>query len=197
MARARLAGIARRRGRPLRPDEHVNWQVWGHADHGHRPLWRTFLTEQRALLRELDELEQAIASVRAPVLVLADPKDPVVPFETARLLARALPDVRLQLVEGAGHHLPRRASAVVADAIVAFLAAAQITDVHDHSVSRDVNSSRVLSVLVGRAGTRRAPVPGSRMKGRNRWQIPVTTVRAASQPGRGEARRPRCGHASG
>jgi pimeloyl-ACP methyl ester carboxylesterase len=135
MARARLAGIARRRGRPLRPDEHVNWQVWGHAGHGHRPLWRTFLTEQRALLRELDELEHAIASVRAPVLVLADPKDTVVPFETARLLARALPDVRLQLVEGAGHHLPRRASAVVADAIVAFLATAQITDVPDHSVS--------------------------------------------------------------
>jgi len=127
MARARLAGIARRRGRPLRPDEHVNWQVWGDAGRGHRPLWRTFLTEQRALLRELDELELAIASVRAPVLVLADPKDTVVPFETARRLARALPDARLQLVEGAGHHLPRRAAAVVADAIVAFLAAAEIT----------------------------------------------------------------------
>ena len=152
MARARLAGIARRRGRPLRPDEHVNWQVWGHAGHGHRPLWRTFLIEQRALLRELGELEHAIASVRAPVLVLADPKDTVVPFETARLLARALPDARLQLVEGAGHHLPRRASAVVANAIVTFLAAAQINDIPDHSVSRDVNSSRVLSVLVGRAG---------------------------------------------
>jgi pimeloyl-ACP methyl ester carboxylesterase len=129
MARARLAGIARRRGRPLDPDEHVNWQVWGHAGGGHRPLWRTFLTEQRALLRELGELEDAIASVRAPVLVLADPKDTVVPFETARELARALPDARLQLVAGAGHHLPRRAPQAVAGAIVAFLAAAQITDV--------------------------------------------------------------------
>ncbi len=127
MARARLARIARRRGRPLRPDEHVNWQVWGHAGRGRRPLWRTFLTEQRTLLCELDELEHAIASVRAPVLVLADPKDTVVPFETARRLARALPDARLQLVEGAGHHLPRRAAAVVADAIVAFLAAAEIS----------------------------------------------------------------------
>src|SRR6266699_3142923 len=129
MARARLARIARRRGRPLQPDEHVNWQVWGHAGRGRRPLWRTFLTEQRALLRELDELEQAIASVRAPVLVLADPKDTVVPFDTARRLACALPDARLQLVEGAGHHLPRRAAETVADAIAAFLAAAQITDV--------------------------------------------------------------------
>ena len=129
MARARLARIARRRGRPLRPDEHVNWQVWGHAGRGHRPLWRTFLTEQRALLRELGELEHAIASVRAPVLVLADPKDTLVPFETARRLARTLPDARLQSVEGAGHHLPRRAPEVVADAIVAFLAAARNTDV--------------------------------------------------------------------
>ena len=129
MARARLARIARRRGRPLRPDEHVNWQVWGHAGHGHRPLWRTFLTEQRALLRELGALEDAIASVRAPVLVLADPRDTIVPFETARRLVCALPDARLQLVVGAGHHLPRRAPEAVADAIVAFLAAAQITDV--------------------------------------------------------------------
>jgi pimeloyl-ACP methyl ester carboxylesterase len=128
MARARLAALARRRGRPVRPDEHVNWQVWGHAGHGRHPLWRTFLTEQRAMLRELEELERAIASVRAPVLVLADPEDAVVSFETARRLTRALPDARLQLVEGAGHHLPRRAAAVVADAIVAFLAAAQITD---------------------------------------------------------------------
>jgi pimeloyl-ACP methyl ester carboxylesterase len=129
MARARLAGIARRRGRPLHPDEYANWQVWGDADRGHRPQWRTFLTEQRALLRELGELDRAIASVRAPVLVLADPKDAVVPFDTARRLARALPDAQLQLVEGAGHHLPRRAPEAVADAIVAFLAAAQITDV--------------------------------------------------------------------
>jgi pimeloyl-ACP methyl ester carboxylesterase len=129
LARARLAGIARRRGRSLRPDEHVNWQVWGHAGYGRHPLWRTFLTEQRALLRELGELEHALASVRAPVLVLADPGDTVVPVETARRLARALPDARLQLVDGAGHHLPRRAPQVVADAIVAFLTTAQITDI--------------------------------------------------------------------
>src|SRR5580704_15873207 len=129
IARARLAGIARRRGRPLEADEHANWQVWGHAGHGHHPLWRTFLTEQRALLRELDALEHAIGSVRVPVLVLADPRDAVVPFETARRLVCALPDAHLQVVEGAGHHLPRRAAAAVADAIVAFLAAAQITDV--------------------------------------------------------------------
>jgi pimeloyl-ACP methyl ester carboxylesterase len=122
MARARLARIRRRRGRPLRPDEHVNWQVWGRAGREYRPLWRTFLTEQRALLRELGELESAIASVQAPVLLLADPEDTQVPVGTARRLVQILPDARLQLVQGAGHHLPRRAPDVVADAIVTFLA---------------------------------------------------------------------------
>jgi pimeloyl-ACP methyl ester carboxylesterase len=122
MARARLARIRRRRGRPLRPDEHVNWQVWGHAGPEYRPLWRTFLTEQRALLRELGELESAIPSVQAPVLLLADPEDTQVPIGTARRLVQTLPDARLQLVQGAGHHLPRRAPDVIADAIVTFLA---------------------------------------------------------------------------
>jgi pimeloyl-ACP methyl ester carboxylesterase len=125
IARARLAWLGRRRGGALRPDEHVNWQVWGHAGHGQGALWRTFLAEQRALLRELGELERALGSVQAPVLLLADPRDTLVPIDTARRLARALPDARLQLVHGAGHHLPRRAPDAVADAIAAFLAATE------------------------------------------------------------------------
>jgi 3-oxoadipate enol-lactonase len=79
IARARLARIRRRRGRLIRPDEHVNWQVWAGTDREYRPLWRTFLTEQRALLRELGELESAIPAVQAPVLLLADPDDTQVP----------------------------------------------------------------------------------------------------------------------
>jgi pimeloyl-ACP methyl ester carboxylesterase len=63
--------------------------------------------------------------VQVPVLLLADPRDTLVPVETARRLARDLPDARLQLVEGSGHHLPRRAPDAVADAIVAFLTAAE------------------------------------------------------------------------
>ena len=101
----------------------MNWQVWGHKDSGRGALWRTFLTEQRALLRELDELERALPTVEVPALVLADPQDTLVPLETARCLAQLLPDARLQVINGAGHHLPRRASGAVADAICAFLAA--------------------------------------------------------------------------
>ena len=120
-ARARLARIARLRGRPLAPDEHVNWHIWGNAQRQNGPLWRTFLTEQRALVGELDELVSVLPSVTAPVLLLADPQDTLVPIDTARRLEQALPDARLRLVEGPGHHLPRRAAGTVAEAIVTFL----------------------------------------------------------------------------
>jgi pimeloyl-ACP methyl ester carboxylesterase/uncharacterized membrane protein YbhN (UPF0104 family) len=123
IARARLDMARRWAGRSLRPEEHVNWQVWGHEANCRGTLWRTFLTEQRALLRELDELERALPSIEVPVLVLADPRDMLVPIETARCLAKSLPHARLQLISGAGHHLPRRAAGAVTDAITAFLAA--------------------------------------------------------------------------
>jgi pimeloyl-ACP methyl ester carboxylesterase len=123
IARVWLAWITWLRGRPLDPDEHVNWRVWADASRGGARLWRTFLAEQRAMVRELDELVAAVPSVRAPVLLLADPDDALVPFHTARQLARALPDARLRLVRGAGHHLPRRAPAAVAEAITECVAA--------------------------------------------------------------------------
>ncbi len=127
IARARLAWITWLRDRPLTLGEHVNWQVWAHASREKGRLWRTFLAEQRALLRELDELAAVLPSVQAPALVLADPNDKVVPLRTAHRLARALPHCRLRLIEGAGHHLPRRAPGPVADAITAFLAAIDST----------------------------------------------------------------------
>jgi uncharacterized protein (TIRG00374 family) len=122
IARARLGWLRRRHGRPLYPGESASLQVWGDAGKGDWPLWRTFLIEQRALLFELAELEAAAEAVRVPVLLIADPADRVVPVKTSHRLAAMLPDARLILVEGAGHHLPRRAPRVVADAITEFLA---------------------------------------------------------------------------
>jgi pimeloyl-ACP methyl ester carboxylesterase len=124
IARACLAAITRRRGRPPGPGEHVSWQIWAQGRRDRGRLWRTFLAEQRALLRELDDLAAAVPTIPAPVLLLADPADPIVPARTAHRLAHALPHARLQLIPGAGHHLPRRAAAVVAGAIVEFLAPA-------------------------------------------------------------------------
>jgi pimeloyl-ACP methyl ester carboxylesterase/uncharacterized membrane protein YbhN (UPF0104 family) len=124
IARVRLAWLRRRQGRPLYPGESASLQVWADAGGSPRwPGWRTFLIEQRALLRELGELEAAVESVRVPVLLIADPADRVVPVKTSHQLAGMLPDARLLLVSGAGHHLPRRAPRAVADAITQFLAA--------------------------------------------------------------------------
>jgi pimeloyl-ACP methyl ester carboxylesterase/uncharacterized membrane protein YbhN (UPF0104 family) len=122
IARVRLAWLRWRHGRPLYPHESASLQVWGQPDKSGWPLWRTFLIEQRALLRELGDLEAAAGSIRVPVLLIADPADRVVPVKTSHQLTDLLPDSRLILVEGAGHHLPRRAPRAVADAIAAFLA---------------------------------------------------------------------------
>jgi pimeloyl-ACP methyl ester carboxylesterase len=123
LARARLAGITRRRGRPITADEHVNWHIWGHAHHDHGPLWRSFLTEQRALVRELDGLTASLADVAQPALLIADPDDTLIPISTTHRLAAALPDARVQLLSQIGHHLPRRGAAQIAAAITDFLAA--------------------------------------------------------------------------
>jgi pimeloyl-ACP methyl ester carboxylesterase len=122
LARARLAAIGRGQGRPIAADEYVYWQIWGAASHDHGPTWRSFLTEQRALVNEIDGLSASLAAVTQPVLLIADSQDMVVPVATAYQLAAALPDSRVQLLDGAGHHLPRRAAPEVAAAIAAFLA---------------------------------------------------------------------------
>jgi pimeloyl-ACP methyl ester carboxylesterase len=121
LARAALTRIARRRGRPIDSDEYVNWDIWGNSRHDHGPLWRSFLTEQRALVAELDDLTSSLAGIERPALVLADPQDTLIPVETAHELAARLPAARLQLLDDIGHHLPRRGAAQIAAAIVRFL----------------------------------------------------------------------------
>jgi 3-oxoadipate enol-lactonase len=123
LARARLAGIAWLRRRPIAADEHVNWHIWGHAHRDHGPLWRSFLTEQRALAGELGGLTASLVGVTQPALLLANPHDTVIPVSTTHQLAAVLPDARVQLVNQIGHHLPRRGAPQIAAAIVQFLAA--------------------------------------------------------------------------
>jgi pimeloyl-ACP methyl ester carboxylesterase len=113
--------VARLRRRPLAADEFVNLQTWGYAHHDHGPLWRSFLTEQRALMRELDQLSASLPELTQPVLLMADAHDSIIPVRATRRLAAALPDARVELLNGAGHHLPRRAAPRIADAIAAFL----------------------------------------------------------------------------
>jgi uncharacterized protein (TIRG00374 family) len=123
IARVRLAWLRRREGRPLDPGESLSLQVWGEASDARNPRWRAFLTEQRALLGELAELEGALPSIGAPVLLLADPADQIVPIMTAQRLVSELPHAELRLISDAGHHLPRRAPDAVVEAITEFLTA--------------------------------------------------------------------------
>ena len=122
LARARLAAIAALRRRPIAADEHVNWHIWGHAHCDHGPVWRSFLTEQRALVGEIGGITASLASVAQPVLLVADPHDTLIPVSTTHQLAAVLPDARVRLVDQIGHHLPRRGAAQVAAAIAEFLA---------------------------------------------------------------------------
>jgi len=121
LARGVLTGARRLRGRPLAADEHVNWQTWAGAHHDHGPVWRSFLTEQRALVRDLAGLTVALPAVTQPDLLAADPSDMNVPVRSTRQLAAALPDARVELLAGHGHHLPRRAAPEIAAAITGFL----------------------------------------------------------------------------
>ncbi len=121
IARLRLRRIARRLGSELVMRRYVNWFVWGYTSWEHGSLWRTFLAEQRALVRGADHLAAVAAAVRAPVLLVSDPSDTMVPFRTTVALSKSLPDTRLHLLEGAGHHLPMRAPDRVAQEIVTFL----------------------------------------------------------------------------
>jgi pimeloyl-ACP methyl ester carboxylesterase len=121
LARARLAVIARQR--QAAASEHVNWHIWASAHHDHGPVWRSFLTEQRALITELPGLTARLPDIAQPVLLLADPHDTLIPVQATHQLAAALPDARVELLSGTGHHLPRRGAAQTAAQLIQFLTA--------------------------------------------------------------------------
>ena len=120
-ARLTLRLLARRQGWERAVRRHVNWYVWGFTAWDNGSLWRTFLAEQKALVREAGAFAALAASVRVPALIMADPRDPLVPVRTAVALSRVLPDARLRRIDRAGHHLPMRAPEEVAREIVTFL----------------------------------------------------------------------------
>ena len=120
-ARRRLAWLRRKSSGPIQPHEHLNLEAWGNARHENGAMWRTFLTEQRELTNNLDQLESRLAGTDVPALVIADPADKMIPVQTSRVLAEQLPRSRLALVPEGGHHLPRRNPAAVADEVTRFV----------------------------------------------------------------------------
>lgn len=70
----------------------------------HRAVWRSFLTEQRALLRELPTINAALPSVTLPTQVIAATQDRVIPDRTPAALLSTLPQASRADIEG-GHDL--------------------------------------------------------------------------------------------
>ena len=85
--------------------------------------WRSFLSEQRELVRRLGQLIARLDAIEAPTLIIADPADSVVPVATAHKLSERLTDSRLELVADGGHSLPKTIPDTIAAAIAAHVAA--------------------------------------------------------------------------
>ncbi|MGH9102474.1 MAG: alpha/beta fold hydrolase [Acidimicrobiales bacterium] len=78
--------------------------------------WRSFVTEQRALLREAAGIEAALGEVAAPAVVVGGTRDRLVPARSVRALAGALPVAELRWLDG-GHLLPWEAPARLAEVV--------------------------------------------------------------------------------
>jgi pimeloyl-ACP methyl ester carboxylesterase len=82
-----------------------------------RPVWRSFLIEQRALVSQLPLLDGALSTVDCRVQVVAGTEDKLIPRRTVETLGQRLSDARVSWVDGAGHDLPLHSPAPVAAAI--------------------------------------------------------------------------------
>jgi pimeloyl-ACP methyl ester carboxylesterase len=82
----------------------------------HRPVWRSFLLEQRALIRELPRITAALPLIAAPTMVISGNSDSVIPARTATGLVAAIEHSTRHEIEG-GHDLQLRQPAAVAELI--------------------------------------------------------------------------------
>jgi pimeloyl-ACP methyl ester carboxylesterase len=65
--------------------------------------WRSFVAEQRMLIRELPGLEARLSGIRAPTTVVAGTADRIVPIRSARRLTEQIPGARLVALHGTRH----------------------------------------------------------------------------------------------
>jgi pimeloyl-ACP methyl ester carboxylesterase len=82
------------------------------ARFGHQ-IWRSFVVEQRALVREIEDVEAALPLIEVPTVVIAGTWDVVVPASVAASVAAAVPGAELVTVARTGHFIPRDAPDVV------------------------------------------------------------------------------------
>lgn len=84
-----------------------------------RPVWRSFLTEQRALLRELPEIEAALGEIAIPTQIISGLKDPVIPARTPQALRARIRQASSHQIAG-GHDLQLRQPEQVAELVATF-----------------------------------------------------------------------------
>jgi pimeloyl-ACP methyl ester carboxylesterase len=78
---------------------------------------RTFVIEQRALLDELEDMEQAMTEVEVPTSVVIGEWDLVVPPQSADTLSQAIRGSELIRLPRIGHFVPRDAAGALAEVI--------------------------------------------------------------------------------
>lgn len=84
--------------------------------------WRTFVAEQRVLVRELPALEKRLSGVSAAAKVVVGQADRIIPLASAQLLAREIPDAELVVLPRGGHLLPQQCPEALAEVIAATVA---------------------------------------------------------------------------
>jgi pimeloyl-ACP methyl ester carboxylesterase len=82
-----------------------------------RQIRRSFVAEQRALVREIVDVESALDHIRVPTVVISGIWDVVVPVSVAATIATDVAGAELVTVPRTGHFVPRDAPQVVAAAV--------------------------------------------------------------------------------
>ena len=80
--------------------------------------WRSFVREQRALVRDLPVLERRLQEISAPTTIVAGTADRVVPIAAARRLAGQIRGAELVEIQHAGHLVHVHHAGEVARSIV-------------------------------------------------------------------------------
>jgi pimeloyl-ACP methyl ester carboxylesterase len=80
-------------------------------------VWRSFVVEQRALLRDLETLAPGLSRIAVPTAVIHGRADRVVPLSIAERLAATIPDSTYTVLPGAHHLLPHEHPHAVAAAV--------------------------------------------------------------------------------
>jgi pimeloyl-ACP methyl ester carboxylesterase len=79
--------------------------------------WRSFLIEQRALIAEIQRLDERLTSITAPTRVLIGADDVLVAPAVGRELAERIPMATCEVVAGSGHVLPVEKPQAIVDAV--------------------------------------------------------------------------------